>query len=108
MKYVKLTNGNVVESAVTPTSSYIDKSANRTFVGEGHIEVDETISDSELLEKKYDNTAEEQDIKTLDSFTSAGVDSTGVARWFDWETGNLMQNTYDSETGAITGQEQVT
>tara|TARA_Y100001937_G_C7089510_1_gene316998 strand:- start:601 stop:927 length:327 start_codon:yes stop_codon:yes gene_type:complete len=108
MKFIKLTNGNVVISAVTPKSAWIDQKANRSFVGEGHIEVDETISDGELLEKKYDSTAEEQDIKTLDSFTGAGVDNTGVARWFDWETGNLMQYTYDSETGAITGQEQVT
>ena len=108
MKYIAISNGSVVTTTITPKSHWIDESANRTFVGEGHIEVNEEILDNDLLGHKYDSSAEEQDIKTSASFTNAGVDSIGRERWFDLESGNLMQNTYDAETGAITGQEQVT
>ena len=106
MKFVSISNGGVVTGAITPKSQWIDQAANRSFVGEGHVEVNETISDGELLNKKYDSSAESDDVKTLDSFEDPGVDSNGFARWFDWETGVKYQNTYD-ENGLITGQEQV-
>ena len=106
MKYIKITEGNVVVATVTPLSSWIDESANRTFVGEGYIEVQEDIDDTLLLRHKFDASAEAEDIKTTDSFQNAGTDSNGRPRWFDETTGNLMQYTYDSD-GAITGEEQV-
>jgi hypothetical protein len=106
MKYAQLTNGNVVLAVVTPHSEYIDKSANRTFIGEGHIEIAPTVLDVNILGCLYDSTAEESNIKTQASFTSAGVDSNGNDQWFDVETGVLKQNTYDAN-GAITGEEEV-
>ena len=106
MKYIKITDGKVVVATVTPISSWIDESANRSFIGEGYIEVQEEISDEDLLRHKYDPSAEEEDIKTTDSFENAGTDGNGRPRWFDESTGVLMQNTYE-ENGAITGSEEV-
>tara|TARA_R100000234_G_scaffold1333_1_gene1162 strand:- start:516 stop:833 length:318 start_codon:yes stop_codon:yes gene_type:complete len=105
MKYVGLSEGNVVISTIIPKSERIDE--NRTFLGEGYIEVEETHDSDELLYYKYDSTAEADGIKTAASFTSPGLDSSGKDRWFDTTNGKLMQNTY-SEGGAITGSEEVT
>ena len=107
MKYIKTSAGGVVITVIQPSSEWIDETNNKSFVNQGHIEVNDSISDNDLLLKKYDESAETEDIKTLDSFISAGLDSSNKPRWFDWETGNLMQNTYDAETGLITGEEQV-
>ena len=107
MKYIKTSAGSVVITVIQPSSEWIDEANNISFVNQGHVEVDNSISDNDLLLKKYDETAETEDIKTLDSFTSAGLDSQNKSRWFDWETGNLMQYTYDEETGLVTGEEEV-
>lgn len=40
------------------------------------------------------------------TFTAPGSDALGNDRWFSFETGNLMQYTYDAD-GAITGEEEV-
>ena len=106
MKYAQLTNGNVVVAVIVPHSEYIDKSANRTFIGEGHIEVSQSILDSDILDCLYDSSAEDTDIKTESSFTSAGMDSNGNRQWFDHETGNLKRYTYDAD-GVINGEEIV-
>jgi len=105
MKYIALSEGNVVISTIIPKSERIDDS--RTFLGEGFIEVEETHDSDELLNYKYDSSAEADGIKTAASFTAPGVDSSGKARWFDPTNGKLMQNTY-SEGGGITGSEEVT
>ena len=107
MKYLKLSDGSVVIATVMPKSNYIDKEADRTFTGEGYMKVQESISDDNLLLKKFDSSAESENIKTLDSFTSPGVDSQNKPRWFDWDSGVLMQYTYDSNN-QITGEEEVT
>ena len=106
MKYIKITEGNIVIATVKPISSWIDQSANRTFIGEGYIEVQENINDENLLRHKFDPSAETEDIKTVASFENAGTDSNGMLRWFDESTGVLMQNTYDAD-GIITGSEEV-
>tara|TARA_R100001510_G_C7631830_1_gene190557 strand:- start:41 stop:361 length:321 start_codon:yes stop_codon:yes gene_type:complete len=105
MKYVKISNGNVVLATVMPTSSWIDKAADRTFVGEGYIEVNESVLDDALLLHKYDSSAEEESIKTVASFTSPGVDDKGNKKWFVEDTGVLMQYTYNADN-QITGQEE--
>tara|TARA_X000001382_G_C3060222_1_gene144030 strand:- start:7 stop:327 length:321 start_codon:yes stop_codon:yes gene_type:complete len=106
MKYAQLSNGNVVVAVVIPHSEYIDKSANKTFVSEGHLEINPTVLDNEILDCLYDSSAEESNIKTTASFTQAGVDSNGNSQWYDKETGTLKRYTYDSN-GAITGEEEV-
>ena len=40
------------------------------------------------------------------TFTAPGTDAQGNDQWFSFETGNLMQNTYNAE-GEITGEEEV-
>ena len=106
MKYIKTSSGGVVVTVIQPSSQWIDEANNKSFVNQGHVEVNDSIADNDLLLKKYDGSAESEDIKTLDSFTAPGVDSLNKPRWFDWETGNLMQNTYDSDN-QITGEEEV-
>jgi hypothetical protein len=107
MKFVKLSNGNIELATVIPTSSWIDKATNRTFVGEGYIEVEESVTDDNLLLHKYDSSAESETTKTADSFTSAGLDAKGNKRWFVQETGVLMENTYNTDN-QITGSQEVT
>jgi hypothetical protein len=107
MKYIKTSTGGVVITVIQPSSQWIDEANNKSFVNQGHIEVNQSISDNDLLLKKYDDSAETEDIKTLDSFTSPGVDSQNKPRWFDWDSGVLMQHTYDSNN-QITGEEEVT
>ena len=106
MKYINLSNGNVVLGTIMPISEWIDKDANRKFVDEGHILVDSTIADEDLLLTKYDPSAEEQDEKTKDSFISAGVDAKGNERWFDLENGKHMEYTYNSDN-QIDGEQEV-
>ena len=106
MKFVKVSDGNVVLATVMPTSSWIDKAADRTFVGEGYIEVNESVLDDDLLLHKYDSSAEEESIKTVASFTSPGVDAKGKKRWFAEDTGVLMQYTYNADNQII-GEEEV-
>ena len=106
MKFLQLTKGKIVEATIQPKSEWIDKSANRTFAGEGFIQLNDSLDESTFLGHKYDPSAESETIKTADSFTSPGVDSNGKPRWFDSETGTLTQNTYDSN-GVITGSEAV-
>jgi len=106
MKYIKVSDGNVVLATVIPKSSWIDKAADRTFVGEGYIEVNENILDNNLLLHKYDSSAEEESVKTVASFTSAGVDAQGNQRWFTEDTGVLMQYTYNADNQII-GEEEV-
>ena len=105
MKFLQLTNGNVVEATIQPKNEWIDKAANRSFAGEGFIQVNDNIDEPSLLGHKYDASAESETIKTESSFTAPGVDASGKARWFDAETGILTQNTY--ENGVITGSEAV-
>ena len=98
MKYVKLSSGNIAIATVMPTSSWIDKKANRTFVDEGYIEVDVDTNDDNLLLHKFDSSD--------NSFTNAGVDSVGNKRWFDLDTGVLYEYTYNSDN-QITGNQEV-
>ena len=91
MKYIKVTAGSVCVATVIPISEWIDESAGRKFVDEGYIEIDESIEDDEVLDKKYDPSAEESSIKTADSFTSPGVDSNGYKRWYNHDDGNNEQ-----------------
>ena len=81
MKYIKTSAGSVVITVIQPSSEWIDEANNISFVNQGHVEVDNSISDNDLLLKKYDETAETEDIKTLDSFTSAGLDSQNKSIW---------------------------
>ncbi|QDP60641.1 MAG: hypothetical protein Unbinned1469contig1000_20 [Prokaryotic dsDNA virus sp.] len=104
MKYVKLTTGNVVIATVEPLSEWIDEANNRSFIGEGYIEIEQTIQDRDVLKCLYDSSAEEQDIKTMDSFTYPTTDANGNERFYNEETGVLEQYTY-SEEGYITGKE---
>lgn len=103
VKYFKPTAGNVVEHIVEPYGPVIE--GDRTFVGEGYVEIELSVGD-EILGNLYDPSAESEDKKTAASFTAPGVDSNGFAQWYDPATGNLMQFTYD-EQGAPDGEQQV-
>tara|TARA_R100001463_G_scaffold130936_1_gene190679 strand:+ start:23044 stop:23364 length:321 start_codon:yes stop_codon:yes gene_type:complete len=104
MKFVKLTTGNVAEATVVPISEWIDKANNRSFAGEGYIQITESIEDTEVLTGLYNSSAEADGIKTVSSFTLPTTDSNGKKRWYDKDTGVLKQYTYNDE-GVITGSE---
>jgi len=44
---------------------------------------------------------------TGSEFIEPGVDSQSQNRWFDFDTGTHMENVYDSETGVVTGSQEV-
>ena len=77
MKFVKLTTGNVAEATVVPISEWIDKANNRSFAGEGYIQITESIEDTEVLTGLYNSSAEADGIKTVSSFTLPTTDSNG-------------------------------
>ena len=104
MKYIKLSEGNVVIATVEPLSEWIDKANDRSFIGEGYVEIEQTIQDRDVLKSLYDSSAESQDIKTMDSFTYPTTDERGNERFYNLDTGVLEQYTYSDE-GYITGKE---
>lgn len=104
MKYVKISTGNVVLATVEPLSEWIDEANNRSFIGEGYIEIEQTIQDRDVLKCLYDSSAETQSVKSMASFTYPTTDDNGNERFYNQETGVLEQYTYSQE-GYITGKE---
>jgi len=41
------------------------------------------------------------------SFTSPGTDAQGQSRWYDMNSGVLMENTYDADSGVVNGSQAV-
>lgn len=102
MKYVKVTEGNVVVATVQPSSSVIE--GDRTFISEGYVEIDPNIEDRQVLKCLYNSSAEAQSVKTMASFTYPTTDAQGNERFYNHDTGVLEQYTYQ-EDGYITGKE---
>lgn len=96
--FCTLTNGNVVTSVKQVKSNVI-----------------KVVDGVEQLFSDLDDHMEIESLETCDvgnkwtgsEFIQAGVDSQGQNRWFDPETGTHMENVYDSETGVITGSQEV-
>jgi|8_EtaG_2_1085327.scaffolds.fasta_scaffold26529_3 hypothetical protein len=103
--WVQITAGQVVNGYVKPKSNLIETLANgteRKFSDlSDHVEVVSIPFAESIMLFKYDNSAETETVKTVDSFTSAGVDSKGLNRWWDFESGDKYQNVYDDDDNII-------
>ena len=64
MKYIKLSEGSVVVAEVQPVSSWIDEANDRSFVGEGYVEISD---DASFPKQKYDPSAETVNKQVLHS-----------------------------------------